>query len=59
MGQLKSERVPNEMGQLANQTKIPDTTKKQAPKVLPKEVLDFNKKQAKKNKPVVTGKTGN
>ena len=59
MGQLKSERVPNEMSQLVTQNKISDTTKKQAQKVLPKEVLDFNKKQAKKNKPVITGRTGN
>lgn len=35
-----------------------DTAKKQATKMLPKEVADFNKKQAKKNKPVVTGRTG-
>lgn len=35
-----------------------DSSSKTKPKVLPKEVAEFNKKQAKKNKPVVTGKTG-
>ncbi len=35
-----------------------DSSSKNRAKVLPKEVAEFNKKQAKKNKPVVTGRTG-
>lgn len=35
-----------------------DSAAKSKTKLLPKEVAEFNKKQAKKNKPVVTGRTG-
>lgn len=35
-----------------------DSSAKNKTKVLPREVAEFNKKQAKKNKPVVTGRTG-
>lgn len=57
MGQLKEDYTAAKMNNIGpNQTL--DTSKKQAVKVLPKEVADFNKKQAKKNKPVVTGRTG-
>jgi antitoxin component YwqK of YwqJK toxin-antitoxin module len=59
MGKLKEEMDAEKI--LTSQAPKPlaDTAKKQANKVLPKEVLDFNKKQSKKNKPVVTGRTGN
>lgn len=59
MGKLKSEIDAEKINTLAISKPIADTTKKQASKILPKEVLDFNKKQSKKNKPVVTGRTGN
>ena len=59
MGKLKAEMDAEKINSLAISKPLADTTKKQASKVLPKEVLDFNKKQSKKNKPVVTGKTGN
>lgn len=59
MGKLKAEIDAEKINTLAISKPLADTTKKQASKVLPKEVLDFNKKQSKKNKPVVTGKTGN
>lgn len=59
MGKLKAEIDAEKINSLAISKPLADTTKKQASKVLPKEVLDFNKKQSKKNKPVVTGKTGN
>ncbi|MBT9483273.1 hypothetical protein [Sediminibacterium sp.] len=59
MGKLKSEIDAEKINTLGISNPIADTTKKQASKILPKEVLDFNKKQSKKNKPVVTGRTGN
>lgn len=59
MGKLKADIEAEKINTLAVSKPIADTTKKQASKVLPKEVLDFNKKQSKKNKPVVTGRTGN
>lgn len=59
MGKLKAEIDAEKINSLAISKPLADTTKKQASKVLPKEVLDFNKKQSKKNKPVVTGRTGN
>lgn len=59
MGKLKAEIDAEKINSLAISKPLADTTKKQASKILPKEVLDFNKKQSKKNKPVVTGKTGN
>lgn len=59
MGKLKAEIEAEKINTLAVSKPMADTTKKQASKVLPKEVLDFNKKQSKKNKPVVTGRTGN
>jgi len=37
---------------------VTDSSSKGKTKALPKEVAEFNKKQAKKNKPVVTGRTG-
>lgn len=46
-------------GNIPNKSKSPaDSSAKSKTKALPKEVADFNKKQAKKNKPVVTGRTG-
>ncbi len=59
MGKLKADIEAEKINTLAVSKPLADTTKKQASKVLPKEVLDFNKKQSKKNKPVVTGRTGN
>ncbi|HLD53685.1 MAG TPA: hypothetical protein VJA82_10290 [Sediminibacterium sp.] len=59
MGKLKAEIDAEKINSLAISKPLADTTKKQASKILPKEVLDFNKKQSKKNKPVVTGRTGN
>lgn len=59
MGKIKSEIDAEKLNSLPISKPLADTTKKQASKVLPKEVLDFNKKQSKKNKPVVTGRTGN
>ncbi len=57
MGQLKEDYTTAKMNNIGPNQAL-DTSKKQAVKVLPKEVADFNKKQAKKNKPVVTGRTG-
>ena len=59
MGKLKADIEAEKINTLAVSKPLSDTTKKLASKVLPKEVLDFNKKQSKKNKPVVTGRTGN
>ncbi len=44
---------------IPNKSKNPaDSSAKSKTKALPREVAEFNKKQAKKNKPVVTGRTG-
>jgi len=59
MGKLKEEVEAEKLVNTPTSKQVVDTAKKQAPKLLPKEVLDFNKKQSKKNKPVVTGRTGN
>ena len=59
MGQLKEELALAKQANTKLIVQQNDSTKKQPTKTLPKEVLDFNKKQAKKNKPVVTGRTGN
>jgi len=59
MGQLKEELALAKQANTKLIVQLNDSTKKQPTKTLPKEVLDFNKKQAKKNKPVVTGRTGN
>lgn len=59
MGQLKEDLALAKQANTKSMVQLTDSTKKQPIKALPKEVLDFNKKQAKKNKPVVTGRTGN
>lgn len=53
----KTSRVENTDGFKKTGTAI-DSSSKTKTKILPKEVAEFNKKQAKKNKPVVTGRTG-
>lgn len=59
MGKLKADVEAEKLVNSLVTKKLADTAKKPATKMLPKEVMDFNKKQSKKNKPVVTGRTGN
>lgn len=59
MGQLKEELALAKQANAKSSVQLADTTSKPPAKALPKEVLNFNKKQAKKNKPVITGRTGN
>ncbi|OYZ02924.1 MAG: hypothetical protein B7Y37_00310 [Sphingobacteriia bacterium 28-36-52] len=59
MGKLKADVEAEKLVNSSVTKQSADTAKKTATKILPKEVLDFNKKQSKKNKPIVTGRTGN
>ncbi|MDP3393593.1 hypothetical protein [Sediminibacterium sp.] len=59
MGKLKADVEAEKLVNSSVTKQSADTAKKTATKILPKEVMDFNKKQSKKNKPVVTGRTGN
>lgn len=59
MGKLKAAIEAEKIVNSPVTKQIADTAKKTATKILPKEVMEFNKKQSKKNKPVVTGRAGN